>query len=89
MNNKRTISIIDTDQVDNMMGQIRHCAICDAQFNFNDVIKRFPPSGQKQLREFWFNKRMKFYCTSCYFLKLIQYLKKIKHQIGEGKEELK
>jgi len=65
------------------MGLLRRCNNCGEEFNFKNVKDKFPPEGREQLKNIWNNKDIPFYCTSCYFLKLLGHLKTTKHPGGE------
>ena len=54
----------------------KHCYNCNKQFHYRNVKKQYPESFHNRLKELWHNTEIKFYCSSCYFLKLIRSLKK-------------
>ena len=54
----------------------KHCGNCNKQFQYGNVKERYPESFHNRLKELWHNKEIKFYCSSCYFLKLIRQVKK-------------
>ena len=79
---------MEKNESDKDMELIRGCDNCHDQFEFKNVKKRFSSVGQEQLRQIWISTDVEFYCTPCYFLKLIGHLKDTKPKRGVRKEDL-
>ncbi|MFX1393020.1 MAG: hypothetical protein ACFFAH_05530 [Promethearchaeota archaeon] len=60
---------------DGMMIIVRYCANCKKQYNFYDVKENYPDLCYNELKELWQDHNIKFYCSYCYLIKLIKYLK--------------
>ncbi len=88
MDNNNPEKLLKNKKGEKEVEMIRCCDNCDEQFDFNSVKNRFPPKGQEQLKKIWFNPEVHFYCTSCYFLKLIRHLRQNKLEGGDKKESL-
>ena len=56
----------------------RYCGNCKKEYSFNDAIKRCPELIQDSITTLWRNPEVKFYCSYCYLLKLINLIKKNK-----------
>ena len=56
----------------------RYCGNCKKEHSFNDAMKRYPEIIQDSITTLWRNPEVKFYCSSCYLLKLIKLIKKNK-----------
>lgn len=54
----------------------KHCGNCNKQFYYGNVKEQYPESFHDHLKEFWQNNEITFYCSTCYFLKLIKHLRK-------------
>ena len=59
----------------------RQCCNCKKTYQFVEIKKKYPKLCHSELNKIWNNPDIEFYCSFCYFLKLIGYLnkKKSKH----------
>ncbi|MHA1150758.1 MAG: hypothetical protein ACTSR8_21260 [Promethearchaeota archaeon] len=55
---------------------IRKCPKCGKESEYSKVRKMISESQQDEFRNIWINSDIDFYCSTCYFLKLIKILRK-------------
>ena len=79
-NSKPIINKINRERLD----MIRHCDNCQKEFHFSEVLKLYPISCHDLLKESWQRKEVEFYCSCCYFLKVLRF---IKNKRNDGKRE--
>ncbi len=65
---------LKNEVVDEKMELYRSCNNCNEQYDFYTIKDRFPVAGQEQLKTYWQNQNVEFYCSACYFHKLIKQL---------------
>ena len=51
---------------------VKYCHACDKEFRFSSIKKN------PILRFLWQDEKVEFYCSCCYLLKLIRYIKERK-----------
>ncbi|MGQ4874373.1 MAG: hypothetical protein ACP6IY_09915 [Promethearchaeia archaeon] len=51
------------------------CKKCGKEFSFSDVANMYDNFQYDTLKKLWTNVDIDFYCSCCYFLKLIKILK--------------
>ena len=58
------------------IGGYRQCGNCKKTYQFCEIKKSYPKILHEELKKIWKNPEIKFYCSYCYLLKLIGFLKK-------------
>ncbi|MFW9897590.1 MAG: hypothetical protein ACFFD7_17425 [Candidatus Thorarchaeota archaeon] len=60
---------------------VRYCGNCKREYNLNDFIIKYPKPYHPKVLKLWNNQKIKFYCSYCYLLKIIQQIKKEKKSV--------
>ena len=83
-NSKPLINKINRERLD----MIRHCDNCQKEFHFSEVQKLYPISCHDLLKESWQRKEVEFYCSYCYFLKIIRFIRIKKDEKFKNSNEI-
>jgi hypothetical protein len=69
---------IETNPLEIVQTSVRYCGNCKREYNLNDIIIKYPKPHHLKVLKLWNNQEIQFYCSYCYFLKIIQKIKKEK-----------
>ncbi len=66
----------NTDLENTNIAEHRQCGNCKREYHFYDIKKNYPEFFHNELKKIWQNPEIEFFCSYCYLIKIIGFLKK-------------